>query len=119
MGGALLRPCWFGRGITAIYETNHMLYAEACRVAINTKVQGIAADVMKIGMNNTATAYATERLTAQIILQLHDELVITAPLEEVNDAATILKTVLESVVSWHVPLSVTVRTGASWQAVTK
>ncbi len=107
------------RYIPGIYETNHTLYAEARRVAINTKAQGSAADIMKLAMVNLAAAYIQEKLDAKIILQLHDELVITAPIHQVTEASDILKTILESVVAWEIPLSVTVRTGASWQAVTK
>lgn len=107
------------RYIPAIYEKNHVLYQEACRIAINTVAQGTAAELIKIGMINLQTVLDQEFSDVKIILQIHDELLIQVPVEQSAAAEGRIKEILESVVSWSVPLVVTVRTGADWEAVTK
>ena len=107
------------RYIPAIYEGNQNLYNEACRVAINTRAQGTAADIMKMGMINLKKAFAEHNINAHILLQIHDELLLSVPEEQKERAQEITKQVLESVVDWSVPLQVTTRIGASWKEVTK
>jgi len=107
------------RYIPAIYEQNRVLYDEAKRVAINTVAQGTAAEIMKIGMINLHQSLAKQGLGAKIILQIHDELLLSAPRENADQVELLVKKELESVVNWHVPLMVTTRQGADWKDVTK
>ncbi len=107
------------RYVPNIHEKNRTLYEEARRVAINTIAQGTAADIMKKGMINLAAAFKKNRLDAQILLQIHDELLISVAQKDQDKAAAVIKQVLESVVDWNVPLVVSTNSGPDWKSVTK
>lgn len=107
------------RSIPAIYEGNRALYEEAKRVAINTCAQGTAAEIMKQGMIALSSAFKKAKLDAQILLQIHDELLITVPEQQAKKAEQITQEVLEGVVNWSIPLVVTTRIGKDWKEITK
>ena len=107
------------RYVPNIYEKNKMLYDLGRRIAINTKAQGTAAEIMKIGMINLDRAFAENNLQAKMILQIHDELLISVPKDQQEKTEAVVKKVLESVVDWNVPLKVTTRFGNNWQEITK
>jgi DNA polymerase-1 len=107
------------RYLPGIYEANKGLYQEAVRVAVNTAVQGTAADIMKIGMLKLAQAFDEQRIPAKILLQIHDELLISVQKGYEVQAKQIASSMLENVVQWDVPLQVTTRVGADWKEVTK
>jgi len=111
----------FGRRryMPGIYEKNRTLYDLARRVAINTVAQGTAAELMKRGMISLAETFKKEGLSASLLLQIHDELLIEVPEQELQKTEKLIKEKLESVVSWPIPLVVTTRTGNNWQEVTK
>ena len=111
--------CGRRRYVPAIYEANKGLYQEAVRVAVNTAVQGTAADIMKMGMIALRNTLQERNLDAKIILQIHDELLLAAPAEKAQDVAACAQQVLEGIVPWDVPLEVTTRVGANWKEVTK
>lgn len=105
------------RYVPAINEANPVLLKEAQRVAINTVAQGTAAEIMKIGM--LVLDPLLKRRDARMILQIHDELLISVPNKNKEAIGQEVKGLLESVVSWKVPLEVTVRFGSDWKEVTK
>jgi DNA polymerase-1 len=107
------------RYIPAIYEKNRTLYEEARRFAINTKAQGTAAEIMKLGMLALDAALKDKNLKTHMLLQIHDELLISVPENEQKIVEPMVKEALESVVDWQVPLVVTTRFGANWKDVTK
>lgn len=107
------------RYIPTIFEKNRVLREEAKRMAVNTKVQGTAADIMKLGMVNIAREFKQQELDAAILLQIHDEILVSASHEIRDQVQQIIVEKLESVVNWNVPLRVTTRTGVSWKDVTK
>jgi len=107
------------RYVPNIYEKNHTLYEEARRVAINTIAQGTAADIMKKGMIDLAAAFKQRKLEAQILLQIHDELLISVAEKDQQEVMALTKQVLESVVEWNVPLVVSTTSGSDWKTVTK
>lgn len=107
------------RYIPNIYEKNKHLYEEARRVAINTVAQGTAADIMKLGMIALDKKLKEENLDAQILLQIHDELLISANKNYIESVSNCVTTALESVVHWKIPLLVTVRSGSTWKEVSK
>ncbi|MCL4361732.1 DNA polymerase I [Candidatus Dependentiae bacterium] len=111
----------FGRRryISGIYEKNRSLYEFAKRAAINTKGQGTAAEIMKIGMLRLNNEFKQNHPEAKILLQIHDELLISCPAEIANIVEQKTKSILENVVNWNVPLKVTTRIGKDWQEVTK
>ncbi len=107
------------RYLPGIYEANKGLYQEAVRVAVNTAVQGTAADIMKIGMIRLATTLREQNVPAKILLQIHDELLISVQKGHEQEVEKIASRALEQVVQWDVPLQVTTRVGADWKEVTK
>ncbi len=105
------------RYVPGIYERNQNLYDAAKRIAINTVAQGTAAELVKKGMLDLNVRL--KLLGAQILLQIHDELLISVPQEQLDPACEMITEALERVVAWSVPLQVTIRTGQNWQDVTK
>ncbi|GMU19191.1 MAG: DNA polymerase I [Candidatus Babeliales bacterium] len=107
------------RYIPAIYEKNRSLYEEARRVAINTVAQGTAAEIMKKGMITLDALFKEKHLGAKMILQIHDELIISVPEQELQIVEKLVKDTLEHVVDWNVPLVVNTRAGKNWKEITK
>ncbi len=105
------------RYIPAIYEKNKVLYEEAKRIAINTVAQGTAAEIVKKGMIALENELRTHG--GAMLLQIHDELLIEAPIEKVEAITQLVKEKLEGVTNWNVPLEATIRAGTTWQEVSK
>ncbi|MDR3647247.1 MAG: DNA polymerase I [Candidatus Babeliales bacterium] len=107
------------RFVPGIYERNKTLFDAARRIAINMPAQGTAADIMKVGMINLDREFKSHDLGAKMLLQIHDELLIMVPKGQEVQTEQLVKKVLESVVNWNVPLTVTTRFGNDWQEVSK
>jgi DNA polymerase I len=107
------------RYIPTIYEKNHTMYEEACRIAINTVAQGTAAEIVKLGMIAVRNALKMHYSESYIVLQIHDELIISAPESDAAAIELLVKNVLQSVTSWNVPLVVTTCSGVNWKKITK
>ena len=84
------------------------------RAAMNTPVQGTAADIIKLAMVRVHEALGREGLRAKLILQVHDELIIECPEEEGERVARLLRDCMENVLTLSVPLVAEVKTGKSW-----
>lgn len=84
------------------------------RAAMNMPLQGSSADIIKIAMVNVYKRLKAENLTAKLILQVHDELIIDAPISECERAKKILIEEMENAVSLRVPLTVDVNVGKTW-----
>ena len=84
------------------------------RAAMNAPVQGSAADLIKIAMVEVEKELRAAGLRAKLILQVHDELVLEVPDEEVPEAAAILRRVMEAALPLSVPLKVDLDVGKSW-----
>ncbi len=93
------------------------LRAFAERTAINTPVQGSAADLIKLAMVKLEARLTGERLPAVMILQVHDELVFEAETGAVTEVAEVIRHEMETVMPLAVPLTVDIRSGASWDEV--
>ncbi len=102
------------RRIPELSSSNKMLQAAGKRIAMNTPVQGTAADLIKIAMINVYRRLNAEDLDAKLILQVHDELILEASLDCAQRASEILKEEMQDVYDMRVPLSVDVHTGDSW-----
>lgn len=107
------------RYIPTIYEKNRTLYEEACRIAINTVVQGTAAEIMKLGMIAVDKLLTEQFLDSYMVLQIHDELIISASERDAVVIEQQVKQVLERIVTWNVPLEVMTSVGVDWKEVTK
>ena len=102
------------RRIPELLSSNKVLQAAGKRIAMNTPVQGTAADLIKIAMINVYRRLKAEGLDAKLILQVHDELLIEADRSCAEKAAAILKEEMQNVCEMKVPLTVDVHTGNSW-----
>ena len=91
---------------------NTVMFGE--RVAMNTPIQGTAADIMKKAMNRLYLALKKKNLKAKIIMQVHDELLVEAPIEEKEEVIKIMRKSMEKVIKLKVPLDVDVNTGKTW-----
>lgn len=107
------------RYLPNIYEKNQSLYDEACRIAVNTVAQGTAAEIIKQGMITLKQQFEEKNIDAQMLLQIHDELLISAHWEQQEQARNVVQAVLEKIVDWDVPLVVTTRVGNDWKEVSK
>ena len=84
------------------------------RVAMNSPIQGTAADIMKIAMVGVDRRLRREGLKSRLILQIHDELLVEAALDEVEAVKAILKEEMDGAASLSVPLEVDMNVGESW-----
>ena len=84
------------------------------RAAMNTPVQGTAADIIKLAMVRVDQALRRENLRSRLILQVHDELLLECPPKEAERAARLLKECMEQVIDLAVPLLAEVHQGANW-----
>ena len=99
------------RPVPDLDSKNHTARSMAERIAVNSPIQGTAADLMKKAMLATDAALKQERLRAQIVLQIHDSLLVETPEEEVETVTELLKAEMEAVASLNVPLVVDIKTG--------
>lgn len=84
------------------------------RVAMNSPIQGSAADIVKIAMLGVSRRLAAEELDAKLILQVHDELIVEASKKDADRAAAILREEMEGAVKLSVPLTVDLSIGERW-----
>ncbi len=106
----------FGRRryIPEITAGNKNLQAFGERVAMNTPIQGAAADLIKMAMIRTDRMLKEAGLNAHLILQIHDELIIESPIEEAEQAEAILREAMQGAAELRVPLRVDIGKGKSW-----
>lgn len=102
------------RYIRAISSSNKLERAGAERIAVNTPIQGSAADIVKAAMLRVDSALLREKLATRLLLQVHDELILEAPKAEVARVRDLVKREMEAVIALAVPLRVSVESGASW-----
>lgn len=102
------------RYIKEINSSNYNLRQFGERAAMNMPLQGSSADIIKIAMVNIYNRLKNEGLKTKLILQVHDELVLDAPIEEEEMATKILKEEMENAVQLKVPLTVDVHSGKNW-----
>ena len=84
------------------------------RVAMNSPIQGSAADIIKIAMLNVSNRLENSDIDAKLILQVHDELIIEARADQAEKAAQILKEEMENAVQLPIPLTVDLSIGDRW-----
>jgi DNA polymerase-1 len=84
------------------------------RMAINTPIQGTAADLIKVAMVNIDQLLTKKNLAARLIMQVHDELVVEAPVKEREEVMALVKKEMEEVIKLKVPLKVEIASGANW-----
>ncbi|MDR1466227.1 MAG: DNA polymerase I [Treponema sp.] len=102
------------RLIPAINSSNRLEKAGAERVAVNTPIQGSAADIVKIAMLNVDKALTAMESPARLLLQVHDELILEAPEADANDVAAVVRECMERAANLKVPLRMNVGIGKRW-----
>lgn len=102
------------RPILLINSRNKTEKMGAERVAVNTPIQGSAADIVKLAMIHVDAALKKEVPEAKLLLQVHDELIVEVPEKKADRAAAVMKREMENAVKLSVPLKVSVEKAASW-----
>lgn len=103
------------RYLPDLRSRNYTLRSFAARMAMNSPIQGSAADIIKLAMLKVERALREAGLGAKLLLQVHDELVLEVPEPEVMATAQIVKGQMESAVDLAVPLVVEVKVGKNWR----
>jgi len=102
------------RYIPELNSKNYMIRQFGSRAAMNTPIQGTAADIMKIAMIKVYNELKKRNLKSKIILQIHDELLVETVLEEKEEVRQILEECMESAAKLKIPLKVEVEEGKNW-----
>ena len=102
------------RPIPELKSANFMQRSFGERIAMNAPIQGTAADIIKIAMINVSKVLKERHMKSRLILQVHDELLIEAAENEVQDVIDILNDEMKNAVVLSVPLEIDVHTGADW-----
>lgn len=106
----------FGRRryLPAIKSRNFTQRSLAERMAMNTPIQGTAADIIKIAMNRASEAIKAAKLKSRILLQVHDELVLEVVNEEIKQVSEILRSAMQNTIELKVPLTIDINYGKNW-----
>ena len=102
------------RDLPAIHSRNFMQRSFAERMAMNTPIQGTAADLIKIAMIRADDALRKAKVKSRILLQVHDELVLEVVQDEIECVSDILRTAMSGAAELAVPLAVDVHMGKNW-----
>ncbi|MDF0720049.1 DNA polymerase I [Kaistella sp. PBT33-4] len=102
------------RHLKDINSANFVVKAHAERNAVNAPIQGSAADVIKLAMIKIDKKLTERNMETKMLLQVHDELLFEAPVEEVEAVTELIRTEMESALETKVPLLVEVGAGANW-----
>ena len=104
----------FGRRryVPELKSNNYVVRQFGTRVAMNTPIQGTAADIMKIAMNKVFDEI--KNLDAKVVLQVHDELILEVKEDQKEQAKEILKSSMENATKLDVPLKVELSEGKTW-----
>lgn len=102
------------RYLPDIKNKNYNIRSFAERTAMNSPIQGSAADIIKVAMINMDKKLAEKKMQAKMLLQVHDELIFEVPDEELTDFEELVKSVMDSAVDLNVPLKVECAHGKTW-----
>ncbi len=102
------------RQLPDIASTNRNVRRFAERTAVNTPIQGTAADLIKLAMINVDQAVRKRRLKTAMLLSVHDEMIFEVPPDELDDAKALIRREMESVWDLAVPLKVNMACGINW-----
>ena len=102
------------RKIEELNNTNYIIRSQGERIALNTPVQGTAADIIKIAMINIFDEFNKKNLKSKMILQIHDELIFNVYKDEEKEVRNIIKEKMENAYKLSVPLEVDIEEGSNW-----
>ena len=104
------------RDLPELKSSNFNIRSFGERVALNTPIQGTAADIIKLAMLHVDTALRQAKLRARLLLQVHDELIVECPVEEAETVRKLVAEQMEHVMTLKVPLLAEAKIGESWYA---
>jgi len=102
------------RKIDELNNTNYIIRSQGERMALNTPIQGTAADIIKIAMIDIFNELYKRNLKSKMILQIHDELIFNVYEEEKKELKEIIKEKMENAFKLDVPLEVDIEEGSNW-----
>lgn len=102
------------RYLSDIYSQNRTIKANAQRIAVNSPIQGTAADIIKMAMLKISAELKQRKMQTQMLLQVHDELIFELPSREKDELIDLVKREMENIVELSVPLPVDIGVGANW-----
>ncbi|MBR1718281.1 MAG: DNA polymerase I [Bacilli bacterium] len=102
------------RYIEELKNANYMIRQSGERIALNTPIQGTAADMIKLAMVNIDKRFRQENIKSKMIIQVHDELVFDTLNDELDRVIEIVKDEMDNVIKLDVPLSVDIEYGSDW-----
>ena len=102
------------RNLPELKSSNFNIRSFGERVALNTPIQGTAADIIKLAMLHVDRALREQKLKARLVLQVHDELIVECPIEEREQVTKLLTEQMQQVTQLSVPLLAEAKSGASW-----
>ena len=102
------------RYIDELNNSNYIIRSSGERIALNTPVQGTAADILKKAMIEIYNEFNKRNLKAKMIIQVHDELLFDCPIEEQEEVLGIVKDIMENTYKLNVPLKVDINVGKNW-----
>lgn len=105
------------RNIPELSNKNYMIRQQGERMALNTPIQGTSADIIKKAMIDLDRAFKAKKLKSKMILQVHDELVIDALLEEKDQVIDTMREVMTGAYELKVPLDIDIEYGVNWYDV--
>ncbi|HEV7810836.1 MAG TPA: DNA polymerase I [Candidatus Limnocylindrales bacterium] len=106
------------RQIPELRASNPALRGSGERMAINMPIQGTAADIVKIAMIRLAERLSAEGFRARMLLQVHDELLLEVPRDELDALVPIVRAEMEGAVKLDIPLDVDLKAGEDWESLT-
>ena len=102
------------REIEELKNTNYMIRAMGERMALNTPIQGTAADILKMAMVKLHNILKEKNLKTKMLLQVHDELIFDVPEDEIEEVKEIVRDTMENIYKLDVPLKVEINYGKDW-----
>lgn len=102
------------RNVVDINSNNRQVKSMAERIAINTPIQGTAADIIKLAMLKISKNWKKENIDGSMLLQIHDELIFEVKDEDTLRAQSFIKNTMENIVKLNVPLKVDTKIGKNW-----
>lgn len=105
------------RALPEIQSRNQNLRSQGERLAVNTLIQGSAAEIIKLAMIELEREIRGKDMAAHLLLQVHDELVLECPENQAKALSGLLRRVMENVVDFRVPLTVDIHVGHNWKEV--
>jgi len=102
------------RFIPEVNSSNRQVREAAERMAINMPVQGTSADIIKVAMINLDREIEKRRLKSKMLLQVHDELILEVPREELEEMEKLVPRIMSSALKLSIPLKVDIKTGNNW-----